>query len=358
LVFREQKIGSKNKNIILSNPVITVLMSVYNGERYIQESIESILTQTYENFEFIIIDDGSKDKTKELIRSYDDKRIKFFVNKKNIGLTKSLNIGLKFSKGKYIARMDADDISLPDRLEKQVNYMNINKDIDICGSWAKTIGENFGEIRKYPVNHDEIKCNLLFNNIMCHSSVMMREKIFSDGKVKYDPSILYAQDFEFFARLINTYIFANIPEVLIHYRIHENQIAEKKKKEQSLIANTIITRQLNKINIKPTNKELSLHRNIIELRKEESKKLILETEGWLLKVIDGNDRTNYYDREKIRIFINKIWLKLCNGYAGLGIWILKTYYFSKLNTYILNDYRFVKFIIKSIIKWKRLKKII
>lgn len=330
-------------------------MSIYNGERYLKESIESIINQTFKDFEFIIIDDGSTDKSNKIINSYNDSRIKLLENNKNIGLTKSLNKGLELCKGEFIARMDADDISLPFRLEKQVNYMEKNKNVDVCGSWSMTIGKIVGEIRKYPSNHEEIRCQLLLNNIMCHSSVIIREKSISEGNIRYNPSLLYAQDFDFFVRMINDYSFANIPEVLIHYRIHDDQIAEQKKNEQNFTANSIIKEQLKKLSINPTNEELILHNNLIELKIKQSKDLLLQSEKWMLKIIKNNDKVNFYENKILKLYFNYIWLRLCNAYAGLGLWSVKTYFKSDLNNYYLNNYSYLKLIGKSILKLSKIK---
>jgi len=118
----------------MDRPKISVIMSVYNGEKYLREAIESILNQTFRDFEFIIINDGSTDKTSEILSSYNDPRIVIINNKRNIGLTKSLNKGLKMVKGEYIARQDADDVSLPERLERMVNFLDMNRDVGLLGS--------------------------------------------------------------------------------------------------------------------------------------------------------------------------------------------------------------------------------
>ena len=126
----------------MRNPKITVLMPVYNGEKYLREAIGSILNQTFNDFEFLIINDSSTDSTREIILSYDDTRIRLEDNEKNIGLTHSLNKGLRLAKGKYVARMDADDISLPDRLEKQLAVIENNTDVSIVACWIDIIDKN------------------------------------------------------------------------------------------------------------------------------------------------------------------------------------------------------------------------
>src|SRR3989338_10709157 len=133
---------------------ISVIMSVYNGMPYLPEAVKSILNQTYKNFEFIIIDDASTDQSTKYLRFLKDKRIKLIKNSKNLGLAASLNKALKFAKGEYIARMDADDISLPKRFEKQVKFFKKHPSVDICGTWVNLIddvGKIIGE-KKYPIS--------------------------------------------------------------------------------------------------------------------------------------------------------------------------------------------------------------
>ena len=131
-------------------------MPAYNAEKYIAESIESILSQTFTDFEFIIINDASTDSTKEIIESFQDSRIILINNEQNLGVAKSLNIGIATAKGKYIARMDADDISLPERFQTQFNFMEKNPDIDICGSWARMFGDK-DDCMQTLQNHEDIR---------------------------------------------------------------------------------------------------------------------------------------------------------------------------------------------------------
>ena len=134
----------------MKSPQISVVMPAYNAEKYITEAIDSILFQTFKDFEFIIINDASTDSTKDIIESYKDPRIKLVNNEQNKGVAKSLNIGISVACGKYIARMDADDIALPERFQKQFDFMEQHPNIDVCGSWAKKTG-NENEIINNPV---------------------------------------------------------------------------------------------------------------------------------------------------------------------------------------------------------------
>jgi len=213
---------------------VTVLMPVYNGERYLIDSISSILNQTYKNFEFLIIDDGSTDLTSEIIESFNDPRIRLVNNKKNIGLTRTLNKGIKLSRGKYIARMDADDISLPERLKKQVDFMEEYQGIGVCGTWLKTTGSKKNNIRKSPINHEEICAYMFWDSPIWHPTAMIRKEVLTDNNLYYDESISRAQDYKLWIDISNITKLANIPEVLLLYRIHNKQISKLKNNPAGL----------------------------------------------------------------------------------------------------------------------------
>ena len=139
-----------------NNQLVSIIMPAYNSETYIEKSIESILSQTYKCFEFIIINDGSTDKTRSIIKKYKDPRINLIDNNRNLGLSRSVNKGLKVAKGMFIARHDSDDISLPTRIHDQINFLIANPSIGLCGTWAKIIGKSEHQI-KHPVSRKKIQ---------------------------------------------------------------------------------------------------------------------------------------------------------------------------------------------------------
>ncbi|HDL01964.1 MAG TPA: glycosyltransferase, partial [candidate division Zixibacteria bacterium] len=183
----------------MKSPKVTVLMSVYNDERYLSESVDSILNQTYKDFEFLIINDGSTDRSREILESYSDPRIRLVRNDGNIGLTRSLNKGLALAMGEYIARMDADDISLPERLEKQVGFLDADSSVGVLGINSLLIDEDGNVLEKLqrPVTHDSIMAEMLTENRFVHSSVMLRKKLLKMSGY-YDEKLDMAQDYELF----------------------------------------------------------------------------------------------------------------------------------------------------------------
>ena len=221
----------------MKNPKVTVLMSVYNGEKYLNEAIDSILGQTFKDFEFLIVNDGSTDKTGEILESYNDPRIKAINNKKNIGLTKSLNKGLKISKGEYIARMDADDVSMPERLEKELEFLEQNRNVGLVGTDYLFINEKgkVVHIVKCLNGSRELKEKLLEGNQFVHGSVMLRRECI-DKVGTYREEFKFAQDYDFYLRIAEVYDVANISEPLYKWRIDSKSISVVKKALQDKYA--------------------------------------------------------------------------------------------------------------------------
>ena len=214
---------------------ISMIMPVYNSERYVSIAIESILTQTFQDFEFIIVNDGSTDSSLEVIQRFQvkDSRIRI-LDLPHQGITKSLNSAIRIAQGKYIARMDADDISMPERLEKQYHYMEAHPEIAVCGSGALIIDEDGDVIRKDRVvcTHENIeKRHLSGKCSLKHSSVIIRASILR--KVNgYNEELPYAQDFDLWFRIGEIGKLVNLPNALIKFRRNPNSVSYLKKREQ------------------------------------------------------------------------------------------------------------------------------
>lgn len=216
--------SDRGEHELTSPPRVSVVMAVYNGERYLSKAIQSILDQSYSNFEFIIVDDGSTDRTLEIIRSFLDPRILLIINEKNRGLAASLNIGISESRGEFIARMDCDDISLDNRLDIQVEFLDSNPDIAIVGSWCIYMDDQgipMGTYR-YPTRPNVLLWMMHFRNQLAHPSVMARRTFFS--QFQYNEHCIAAQDYELWARAAGYVKYSSIPQYLLHYRIHESQM--------------------------------------------------------------------------------------------------------------------------------------
>lgn len=210
---------------------VSVLMPAYNAAEHIKEAIDSILSQTFTDFEFLIINDGSTDNTVNIINEYNDPRIKLIHNDGNKGLIYSLNYGLEVAQGKYIARMDADDIALDTRLEKQVSFLEKNPDISILGTAFVFMGTPY-EIH-HPNYNDEIRIKLLDDVAFAHPTVMMCREAINSNNIRYDADYKYIEDYRFWVEAaIKNMKMANLDEVLLQYRQHPNQVSSQKYKEQ------------------------------------------------------------------------------------------------------------------------------
>ncbi|GHU05641.1 hypothetical protein FACS1894205_5940 [Alphaproteobacteria bacterium] len=201
-------------------PKVSVLLPAYNAEKYIAEAIQSILDQTFTDFEFIIINDGSKDNTVKIIRQFVDPRIIFIDNEQNSGLIAALNQGLDLARGEYIARMDADDISLPTRFAKQVAFMDANQDVGVLGSWVQWFGDDCGERvlrRDSAVGFFEV----LRDCPVAHPTVMLRKSVFDKYDLRYDSDYVNCEDYELWSRAIYYTKIVNLPEILLKYRRHD-----------------------------------------------------------------------------------------------------------------------------------------
>ncbi len=213
------------------NPHITVLMAVHNGEQYVREAIDSILSQTYSDFEFVIIDDASTDKTSGILKSYRDSRIVILQNSENLGLTKSLNKGLRISRGAYVARMDADDISLPERLSIQKKYLDEHPTVAlVAGSMIIIDAHNTVTGSKKAITDTELlRFHMVIKNQIAHPTVMFRKSTI-DQCGGYDESFSFAQDYELWSKLLaRGYSIANLPTDFLKYRIGTPSITQGEK---------------------------------------------------------------------------------------------------------------------------------
>ncbi len=211
-------------------PLVSIIMAVYNGELFLNQAIDSILTQTFDDFEFIIINDGSTDASASILQNYAirDARIQVYDQPHNMGLVAALNRGCNLATGRYIARMDADDISFPERLKKQVAYLEANPHVGILGTWAQVIDERSIKVdeMRLPIIPILAKWDLSFFNIIVHPSVMMRKSVVQElGYYQNWPS----EDYELWARSLTVTDITNLPEYLFCYRRYGKNLSINSK---------------------------------------------------------------------------------------------------------------------------------
>jgi glycosyltransferase involved in cell wall biosynthesis len=242
-------------------PLVSVIMPVYNCETFVEESVQSVLKQTFQDYELLVIDDASTDSTIKIIEKFTDRRIKLIRKQKNSGYTDSLNYGIKVAKGEYIARMDGDDISSPSRFARQITFLKNNRDIVGCGTWFKVL--NTGEIISPPISHEEIKIELLKQNAFGHPTVMLRKNFLIKHKLFYDRDFEPAEDYDLWTRIVSKGKLANIPEVLLVYRVHPHQVSQYRNMMQKKNADLCRTRMIGYLLDRPSEEQKLLIKEII-----------------------------------------------------------------------------------------------
>ncbi|WP_165040177.1 glycosyltransferase family 2 protein [Dysgonomonas sp. ZJ709] len=297
-------------------PKVSILMPVYNAELYIAQAIESIITQTFTDWELILINDGSTDRSEAIVSKYKDNRIYYLKNTENIGLIKTLNRGIDYCGGEYIARMDADDISFCDRLEKQVEFLDKHPSHIMCGTNALVIN-NFndvtGRIRNLASNN-LLQINLLFSDPFVHPSMMLRRDILI--KNRYDERYKHVEDYELWCRIANLGEIANLKKELFLYRWHNSNVSVLNADTQSKLKDKIIADGLKDLGIQPSDEELYCHKITFQLyalgkKQEVSIDQFDNVAAWFTKLARQNKMKRKYKQSDFIAFLWSRWAVLC-----------------------------------------------
>lgn len=261
--------------------------------------IDSIINQTYRDWELILVDDASDDGTWEIIEEIKDKRIVKVRNLTNIGLTKNLNTALRLARGKYIIRMDADDIAIANRIERQVEFMEANSDVVLSGCWMQCFGESHNIIKTY-LSDKDIRIDLIFNSPIMHPTFIIRGEVVEKHKVKYCESLKYAQDYEFVYQMAKFGKLSNIPEILVKYRTHGDQVSSAHLVQQRICADTTRKKIIKDMEINLNDHEFKLWSdfcigNRVECTDEE-KSILSKIIEYMIK---GNRLKHTYDEQKL-----------------------------------------------------------
>lgn len=288
-------------------PLVSVLMPVHNREQYVRQAVESIVSQSYTNYELLVLDDGSTDRTAEIIRSLHDTRIHLHRSPVNRGIETTINAGITLAKGKYIARMDADDISHPDRLNLQVSYLEQHPETDILGSAIQVMKDKLpGKIRFAPLTDREVKVQLLFHNPLFNPTVMARKHVIEQTPCPY--GFRYAEDYKHWIDLADRATFGNLDKVLLQYRIHKHQVTNIGKYESKRNRNIIRSIYLKKIFPELSEKEIRIFSGMTEYDRDlslESIKAVLE------KIALLNERDALLDQEVLLKQLGHKWHTCC-----------------------------------------------
>lgn len=335
------------------NPLVTVLMPVYNVDAYVSEAVESILSQSFTDFEFLIIDDASTDSTVTLVERYNDARIKLVKKPVNTGLIQSLNMGLTMANGKYVARMDGDDYSYPERLAKQIVVMEDDASIGVCGTWFKLSNDN--SIIRHPAEASAVKVGMLSRCVVGHPTAMLRKSTLTETGLLYDPEFKHAEDYRLWVALVPHCKIINIPEVLLDYRIHSAQVSMQKIQEQKLCTDQIRLMELAYLNIKPDRRQKDLHVALINYsRIDICAYAHSEIHEWLLFLYKQNQKMKQYDQLYFLSFLRHLWNRSLHIRAEYNVKILMADWRSIFSLRFTAEYLYLKFLLKCIFRFNAL----
>ena len=311
-------------------PKVSVLMPVYNAGQYLAQAIDSILSQTFKDWELILINDGSTDNSDAIIGRYDDERIYYLKNETNLGLIKTLNKGIDYCHGEYIARMDADDISHPDRFRQQVRFLDKHPAYAICGTDAIVIdnaGNRIGKIRNLTDN-DYLQVNLLFSPPFIHPSVMIRSEILHHNR--YDERYKHVEDYELWTRIAKLGKVANISKDLLKYRWHDSNVSVVNNEVQEELKDKVIVNQLEAIGIQPTKEKLYYHKITFRLyqlgnKQDTGPASTRNVSIWFSKILQHNKIKNIYKQSDLTAFLWSRWVVLCISQKKYGKALFPTF---------------------------------
>jgi glycosyltransferase involved in cell wall biosynthesis len=293
-------------------------MPCYNAERWVGEAIHSILAQSKNLVNLIIIDDGSTDTSPVIIRRFiaSGAPITLLQNERNLGIIKSLNRGLGEAQGQYIARMDADDICMPNRFERQVAFIE-ETGCDICGSWFIEFGQGIPRTVRWPHSEHAVRAAMLFQNALCHPTVIARREVFERFRYREEYSLV--EDYDLFGRACGEFRMANIPEPLLRYRRHSQQATQAKRDAMETVTQRIRLDVLQRQGFAPTQQELRLHNLIRAPNSIHDPHDLNGIEAWLLKLYAAHDHVD------ARQVIASQWIRACIRAAPLGKAMWKTF---------------------------------
>ncbi len=298
-----------------TSPGVSVVIPVYNSERHVGEAIESILAQTFTDFELILIDDGSTDRSHEVMRSYRDPRIRLVRNDSNLGIPKTRNEGVFLAEGDYLAFLDHDDYAYPRRLEKQVAFLERRPDCAAVGSWAVWVYENgrpSAKVKKRPVSPDDISSLLLFRSGVQNSSSVMRTSVLRDLRYREEDDVI--EDHELWVRMAARHRLANLPEILVRHRKHAGQATQREgygARERQL---TIFRMQLEALGLDVTAADLERHFLIPRMGKMgflPDAAYLAWAEDWLLKLQAANREARRYPEPAFSEMLACMWTHVC-----------------------------------------------
>jgi len=323
----------------MSIPLLSVIMPVYNAEQFVAQAIGSILHQTYDNLELIIVDDGSSDNSVNVIQSFKDDRIKLYRNDGNHGIVYSRNKGLKLAKGDYIGMFDADDVAYPEKFEEQIAFFGQHNDYGMVGSWAKFIDEQGKQVPgrwKLRASPEMIPAIMLFQNYFLQSAVLYRKECISKYSFREGFDIL--EDYLIWIEITRDFKAWNLQKYLVNYRIHDDGVTKKYSEEKLEKEKKVFWKQLMNLGIDATEHELDLHLLIRNEKPVTEINTLKSIEKWLLKIIVRNEDMGVYDHKILIHVIFNRWVKVCYKASRLSFKMVYHFFTSQILYIFIKNY--------------------
>ncbi len=286
----------------MKKPTLSAVMLVYNGESHLREAIDSVLKQNFKDFEFIIINDGSNDRSLDIINQYSDGRIRVINNTNNLGIPASRNIGLRNANGEFLAWCDCDDVNFPTRFEDQVNFLKKNRDFGVCGTWQLSYTGKRYATHKTKNDPELVKAGLLFLPSIMNPTSMLRLSLIRENNLCYNTDLAIAEDHDFFLRCSMLFPLTNIQKVLVKYRASETSIIKKfksKEIESEEIRNRIHKRAINYLGIEPNECDLLFHSLLVSDKKFASFAEFESCYNWLITLKRKNIETKTFNENSL-----------------------------------------------------------
>ena len=331
-------------------PAVSIVMPVYNAEPYLAESIRSVLTQTWTDFELLIVDDCSTDRSPEVAASFHDPRIRYYRNECNLGVAASRNRGVRLARGEFVAQMDQDDIARPYRIARQVMYLRKHPEVSLCGGSIVKFSPVSRHLIAFPRYHEELRVTHLFHSGFAHPTVMARREFLVREGLFYDESCRNLEDYELWCRWIDKARVANLREVLLEYRVHGNQLSREHSAYFTNLLRRLHQRVLAGIGIDPSEEEFMLHHQISLFGDTTTLSSLRDASAWLNKLLAANRRVQFYSERAMAGVFGRKWAWLCRQAASLGLPVLGLYWRDPLAKPVRYSMESVKLLAKCLLR--------
>lgn len=294
----------------MNSPKVTILMPVLNAEDYLPEALESVWRQTFCDYELLAVDDGSTDRTPEILAACRDPRLRVLRNETRLKLSGALNRGLEEARGEFVARMDADDLMQGDRLALQVAHLERHPEIGCCGGWARTFGDGPRKTLKFPGGAEQVRAFTLFYSPFAHPTVMFSRKIFETEGLRYDGSYYPTEDYELWSRAIPKLACDNLQRVLVDYRVHGKSMTGGEWSDMDEQTVRVQRRMLAQLKIDPSAEEARLHREASMGWLPPTAESFARTDAWLRRLEEANRSCRIFDPEALADVLNFVWFRM------------------------------------------------